>query len=696
MKQVLPGASCLLVFVLSVLIPVSVFSHDGKAVFSPNRSALSITAPADVSVNTDPFSNKATNVALGSPVTTGNVIYTSSDAPQAFPIGTTKVTWLAMDEMGNIVTASQNVTVSDHEKPYISRIGEISVVNDAGRCNAIVQLIIPYAADNSGAPVAITNDAPAIFNVGTTKVIWTATDIYGNFDTTVQKITVIDNELPVVTLGTTSYQLNNEPGKCGATVTLEKPVATDNCGILSISNDAPAVFPVGTTIVTWTVTDMGNYKVKVKQTVTVTDAEQPLINAPSDLAVATDAGKSTATVVIGNASVSDNCGIASLTNNVPAVFPIGTTNVIWTVTDVHGNTASATQTVTVMKDLAGPVFVNMPSNITVSCENVPAATTPIVTDNLDPSPVITLVQTSTQGTSMNLSSRYNYTITRTWTATDHSGNKSTAKQVITVIDRTAPVITAQSIVAGNDNNICGAAVNYNVAVTDNAGCPLTVTYSKPSGSVFATGITTVTVTAKDVSGNTSSASFTIQVNDVQKPVIKAPGDVTVTLDNKNTSNSISASGVKLGNPSTSDNCGVSAVSNNAPSSYALGVTTVTWTVKDNAGNTSTATQIVTVNRRKSNVTEDGKMAAVTEENNSLMITVAPNPSRNYFTLKLQSGKPDIISLRVMDINGRVVEVKGGLMPGSSVQIGNDYPAGYFVAEMIQGNERKLVQLIKVK
>ncbi len=51
--------------------------------------------------------------------------------------------------------------------------------------------------------------------------------------------------------------------------------------------------------------------------------------------------------------------------------------------------------------------------------------------------------------------------------------------------------------------------------------------------------------------------------------------------------------VVLGSPSTGDNCGVANVTNNAPGTYPIGNTTVTWTVTDNAGNMATCNQLVT-------------------------------------------------------------------------------------------------------
>ena len=57
----------------------------------------------------------------------------------------------------------------------------------------------------------------------------------------------------------------------------------------------------------------------------------------------------------------------------------------------------------------------------------------------------------------------------------------------------------------------------------------------------------------------------------------------------------SATGVVLGSPTVNDNCGVATVTNNAPASFPIGTNYVTWTVKDNSGNTATCIQTVIVN-----------------------------------------------------------------------------------------------------
>ena len=89
------------------------------------------------------------------------------------------------------------------------------------------------------------------------------------------------------------------------------------------------------------------------------------------------------------------------------------------------------------------------------------------------------------------------------------------------------------------------------------------------------GTTTVTYTATDAAGNVATASFTVTVEDTENPTITAPADVTVSANS-----SCNAFGVALGTATTADNCGVASVTNDAPGTYPLGTTVVTWTVTD--------------------------------------------------------------------------------------------------------------------
>ena len=117
---------------------------------------------------------------------------------------------------------------------------------------------------------------------------------------------------------------------------------------------------------------------------------------------------------------------------------------------------------------------------------------------------------------------------------------------------------------------------------------------------------------------------------------------------------------------------------------------VIWNSFDcsSAGTGNTSTQAVA----QSNAEE--KSVSTTEE--ELKVTVMPNPSSTYFTLKLESKYSTPVNMRVMDANGRVIDAKSQIGSNSTIQIGHNYSSGTYYAEMIQGTQRKVVQLIKIK
>jgi hypothetical protein len=124
-----------------------------------------------------------------------------------------------------------------------------------------------------------------------------------------------------------------------------------------------------------------------------------------------------------------------------------------------------------------------------------------------------------------------------------------------------------------------------------------VTSNYAAGASFPVGVTTVTYTATDGQGLVTTASFTVTVNDTQLPTVTAPGAVTVTA----ALNSCTATAT-LGSATSVDNCGVTAsATNDAPATFPIGNTTVTWSVTDVNGNVGTATQVVTVEVNPANI-----------------------------------------------------------------------------------------------
>jgi hypothetical protein len=136
--------------------------------------------------------------------------------------------------------------------------------------------------------------------------------------------------------------------------------ATDICdaGPLTVTNNAPATFLVGSNLVTWKAQDEKGRFATATQNVTVVDTTSPIITSvPPDIALndckAVDLGLPTAT---------DDCaGTPTFTNNAPPKFLVGTTVVTWTATDASGNHDTATQTVTVV-DTVPPTVACVPLN----------------------------------------------------------------------------------------------------------------------------------------------------------------------------------------------------------------------------------------------------------------------------------------------------------------------------------------------
>jgi len=162
-------------------------------------------------------------------------------------------------------------------------------------------------------------------------------------------VTVIDNESPEITCAE-AITVNNNLGICGAEVTLTDPEVSDNCtGDITVTNDAPEVFPVGTTIVTWVAVDAAGNEASCEQMVTVVDSESPEIACAEAVSIDNDLGTCGAEVTLIDLEVSDNCtGDITLTNDAPEVFPVGTTIVTWVAVDAAGNEASCEQMVTVI------------------------------------------------------------------------------------------------------------------------------------------------------------------------------------------------------------------------------------------------------------------------------------------------------------------------------------------------------------
>jgi gliding motility-associated-like protein len=549
-----------------------------------------IAAPANITVIAD-ASCQAAGVVLGNSASNDNcsVDTVFNDAPVAFSLGTTVVTWTVIDAYGNTNTDTQEVTVVDLTDPVIVGLpSDISVSNDAGNCSAAVSWTAPTVTDNCiGASIILTSAIPngGPFPVGVSTVEYTATDGSGNQVTGEFTVTVTDNEIPTIAApADLSVFANNF---CTAfSVVLGSPVANDNCPGFTVTNDGPALYPLGSTTVTWTVTDAAGNSATATQNVTVSDNQDPSIVAPVDIDLTADNSCQATVSDLGSPISSDNCSVVSVTDDAPALFPLGVTVVTWTVTDGSGNTSTDTQEVTVI-DETDPTISGMPADIVQSndvgdCGAVVSWVAPTVNDNCSGAGIVQTAGPTSPGT-------FPVGVTTIeYTATDGSGNTATASFTISITDDENPTITAAADTIVEANNFC-VAINIALdAPTVNDNCSV-ISVVNDAPIAYPLGNTIVTWTVTDAAGNTSTSTQNVTVADSTAPTITAPLPVTAYVDD-----SCEVKGVNLGTPTFSDNCAVDTVYNDAPATYTTGSYIITWVAEDASGNVSFATQNVTI------------------------------------------------------------------------------------------------------
>lgn len=84
----------------------------------------------------------------------------------------------------------------------------------------------------------------------------------------------------------------------------------------------------------------------------------------------------------------------------------------------------------------------------------------------------------------------------------------------------------------------------------------------------------------------------------------------------------------------------------------------------------------------------------TVETEALSVRVMPNPSNSYFNLAIRSSSSVPVSIRVVDVFGQVSEKYEKISAGN-VKIGGSLKPGIYFAEVIQGDQKKLVKIIRI-
>lgn len=254
-----------------------------------------------------------------------------------------------------------------------------------------------------------------------------------------------------------------------------------------------------------------------------TDTTPPVIISPGNLTHEATSPAGAAVAFIATA-FDDVDGPVPVTAMPPSgsVFPLGTSAVGLAATDAAGNVATAEFDVTVV-DTTPPSII-APADIVAEATSAAGATVSYsasASDIVDG--IVPVGGLPPSGSTFSLG-----TSVVSLSASDSRGNTSSTSLTVTVRDTTAPAITVPANQVLEATGAAGAVATFAATATDAVGVT-SLTYSHASGSTFPLGITTVTVTASDAAGNTSSGSFTVTVQDTTAPAITSLSTNTPTL-----------------------------------------------------------------------------------------------------------------------------------------------------------------------
>ena len=558
------------------------------------------------------------------------------------------VTFTAPDQCVNYSITTSTITVIDKIKPTITTQASNLTVECDGAGNIAARNA--WLASNGGAigvddcgAVTWTNNYIGLSALcgmtGVATVTFTASDACGNKATSTGTFRIIDTTPPSITCPGPYYQ-NAIPGTCSYTpVTLGTVTATDACGgLVSVTNNAPATFPVGTTTVTWTATDACGNVATCSQFVTIYDVQPPVIICiPGVYTGTVGPGNCGTPVGIVTPTYTENCGapitVAVLRSDglaISADFPVGITTVVWTVTDASNNATTCTQTVVVTDNIVPTI--SCPANVTVtapppSCQmQVLTIGPPTVADNCGTYTLTWTKTGTTTGTGVGdvNGTTFNGGVTTvTYTVTDAAGNSASCSFTVTVNDQVPPTIITcpPNVVENSLATLCVSTLTTipQPAAVDPCGAIVSITHNSPyatgssttdASGIYPVGTTTITWFVTDNSGNVTTCTQLVTVNDRELPTLACPGNATYPAD----PGLPYKTNVPVPLPTYSDNCpnpvltwimggattdtssnttGISTVPNLYPQ-LNVGSTVIMYTLTDASGQTVSCSFVVTI------------------------------------------------------------------------------------------------------
>ena len=314
----------------------------------------------------------------------GNVISVTNGG--TFPYGVNTITYTASDDYGNMATEIFTITVIDASPPMIDVATLPADISQCGQDVILTDVLLIASCRGGG---TITNDfnsnggnASGTYPYGLTVVTFTVTDIDGSItDTKSINVTIIlDDEAPIISGMPVDIVVDSSYPACNKTASWTEPTVTDNCTVgiipvitgvdekgnnITVTNGGE--FPFGVNTITYTATDDSGNVATETFTITVTDANPPMIDVAS---LPADVSQCNPEVTLSNVTLTASCDVGTITNSfnnngadASDYYPYGQTTVVtYTVTNSNGKvTDTKTVNITIYPEI--DVEIDGPSSV---------------------------------------------------------------------------------------------------------------------------------------------------------------------------------------------------------------------------------------------------------------------------------------------------------------------------------------------
>lgn len=572
-------------------------------VFIEDDLAPTLVCPADLTVDCSVATAPA---STGQATAEDNcdpspaVAYTDATAGTACEPVITRV-WRASDQVGNLATCTQLITLVDEQAPVINCPADAFVSTEEPRdppatgqaaatdnCSPAPEL--DFSDDESGL------DADGLGELFRT---WTAADACGQTHSCTQTITITQSVTLEITCPadiTISCEENSDPAATGeANLEGDCPDGIE----LSYADEATVGTCPGEQVIqrTWKGTDVCGNETECTQVIAINDETGPQLTCPA--AVTVTLAEELSPQVTGQAAAADDCSppeqvslaFEDATGGLTGCAGTGTIRRTWTATDGCGNTRSCMQEIRVVDDEPPEIICPFPATANSPGQAVPEATG--MATAMDNASTLDNIVIAYEDDLAGLDG-CGGVLLRTWTATDACGNVSVCVQEIVISDMESPVVNCPAPAEVG----CGEADDLTITgiadATDNytSDDELIVQFIDNQDELTTCGGGDILRLwfVVDACGNTGACEQLITVRpDDTAPALVCPPDIQVACGEQN---DIALTGAAT----ATDNCSADATLNFSDDVSTLsgceGFITRTWNAIDPCGNTTACEQVI--------------------------------------------------------------------------------------------------------